>query len=389
MLNSRNKIGLPIYLAALNMRAGLVLIGPLIPILKNYFNLSNSALSILAGLPILCFAATSLVMSRVAKLGSSNRIIKLALTALTLAMIGRATTGLIGLYLFALCMGLAIAVMNYELPAWVKEHAPNDSGYLTGVYVTIMGIAAAVSVAISVPLAEINSLSWRMSMVPWIAISVLTTIYWWIKKDTKVLNDNFVAPAFWRSKAFKNPIAWALVFFFGLESMTFYATATWFPTILTTKNFTLSSAAIALSLSGIIGSAVGVIFPHYFEKSGSQRTILILTSLFTAFSFFMVTVQTGWVIFIWLSLSNIGISIAFPLALMMAGLKSNSPEATRNLSTMMQAFGYSLSATGPYFMAKLHDISNSWDIAMYGVVVICLLQAGASYIVGKPSKIDY
>jgi len=40
-------------------------------------------------------------------------------------------------------------------------------------------------------------------------------------------------------------------------------------------------------------------------------------------------------------------------------------------------------------MAKLHDISNSWDIAMYGVVVICLLQAGASYIVGKPSKIDY
>jgi CP family cyanate transporter-like MFS transporter len=130
------------------MRAGLVLVGPLIPILKNYFNLSNSALSILAGLPILCFAATSLVMSKVAKLGSSNRIIKLALTALTIAMIGRATTGLIGLYFFALCMGLAIAVMNYELPAWVKEHAPNDSGYLTGVYVTIMGLAAAVSVAI-------------------------------------------------------------------------------------------------------------------------------------------------------------------------------------------------------------------------------------------------
>lgn len=371
------------------MRAGLVLVGPLIPILKNYFNLSNSALSILAGLPILCFAATSLVMSKVAKLGSSNRIIKLALTALTIAMIGRATTGLIGLYFFALCMGLAIAVMNYELPAWVKEHAPNDSGYLTGVYVTIMGLAAAVSVAISVPLAEINSLSWRMSMLPWIAISTLATLYWWLKKDNSKQNDSFEVPVFWRSKAFKNPIAWALVLFFGLESMTFYATATWFPTILTTKGFTLSSAAIALSLSGIIGSAVGVIFPHYFEKSGSQRAMLIGTSLFTALSFFMVTLQTGWVLFIWLSLSNIGISIAFPLALMMAGLKSNSPEATRNLSTMMQAFGYSISATGPYFMSKLHEISDSWDIAMYGVVVICLLQAGASYIVGKPSKIDY
>lgn len=380
---------MPIYLAAVNMRAGLVLIGPLIPILKEYFELSNSALSILAGLPILCFAATSLIMSKVVKLGSSNRIIKLALTVLTIAMIGRTTTGLVGLFFFTMVMGLTIAVMNYELPAWVKEHAPNDAGYLTGVYVTLMGLAAAVSVAISVPLAEINSLSWRMSMIPWIMIAILTTIYWWLKRDPRPSKDDFEMPSFWRSKAIKNPIAWALVCFFGLESMTFYATATWFPTILTTKGFTLSSAAILISLSGIIGSLVAVIFPHYFQKSTSQRAMLIGTSLFTAFSFFMITVQTGWVLFVWLTFSNIGISIAFPLALMMAGLKSITPEATRNLSTMMQAFGYLISATGPFFMAMLYEFSGNWDIAIYGVVVICLLQAGASYIVGKPKKIEY
>ena len=371
------------------MRAGLVLVGPLIPILKNYFNLSNTAISVLAGIPIACFAATSLIMSRVAKLGSSNRIIKLALTALTIGLIGRATTGLIGLYLFAFMIGVSIAIMNYELPAWVKEHAPNHSGYLTGVYVTIMGIAAAIAVAISVPLAELNELSWRLSMVPWIVAALVTTIYWWQKMNSDEPIQNVKVPSFWRSPAFKNPMAWALVFFFGLESMTFYATATWFPTLLTTKEFTLSHAAFAVSISGIIGSGVGIVFPHYFEKSTHQRAILVLTSLITGFAFFMVTLQTGVVLFIWLTISNIGISIAFPLALMMAGMKSDTPEATRNLSTMMQSIGYILSSMGPFLMAKLFDFSGDWDVAMYGVVAVCALQAIASFIVGRPTKIEY
>lgn len=371
------------------MRAGLVLIGPLIPILKSYFDLSYSAISLLAGIPIFCFAATSLIMSKVAKLGSSNRIIKLAMIALSIASIGRATTGLLGLYLFAIVMGVSIAIMNYELPAWVKEHAPDHSGYITGVYVTLMGIAAAIAVAISVPLAEISNWSWRLSMLPWILIAIATSFYWWLKMPSDEPMQKISVPTFWRSKAFKNPIAWALVAFFGLESMTFYATATWFPTLLTTKGFNLSSAAIAVSISGIIGSAIGIVFPHYFEKSSHQRAILIWTSLISGFAFFMITVQTGWILFTWLTLSNIGISIAFPLALMMAGLKSDSPEATRNLSTMMQAFGYTLSAAGPFFMAKIFDLSGSWDFAMYGVVAICLLQAVASAIVGRPNRIEF
>ena len=371
------------------MRAGQVLIGPLIPILKVYFDLSNAALSILAGIPIVCFAATSLIMSQVAKLGSSNRIIKMAMFALTIALIGRTTTGLIGLYIFAFVMGIAIAIMNYELPAWVKEHAPTEAGFITGVYATLMGIAAAISIAISVPLAELNSLSWRMAMVPWIALALLTSLYWWRKMDSKEPKTEVRTVAFWKSKAFKNPIAWALVAFFGLESMTFYATSTWFPTLLTTKGFTLSSGAIAVSLSGIIGSGVGLVFPYYFEKSRHQRAMLVWTSLIAGLAFFMITVQSGLILFIWLSISNIGISIAFPLALMMAGMKSDTPEATRNLSTMMQAFGYSISAFGPIFMATLFDISNSWNFAMHGIVIVCILQATAGYVVGKPSRIDY
>jgi len=379
--------GLPIFLAAINMRAGLVLIGPLIPILKSYYGLSNTALALLAGIPMLCYSASSLLITYVAKLGSSNAIIRLAITALTIGLVARAFTGLFGLFLFTFLIGIAIAIMNYEIPVWVKEHAEDSAGFMTGVYVTIMGTFAAISIAVTVPLAELNSLSWRMAMIPWMLISIITAWYWWRKVPVgdKSADSNVVH--FWRSKLFSNPLAWALVFFFGFESMTFYASATWFPTLLTGKGFTLTQAAIAVSISGLVGSFVGLTAPHYISKVSDQRFILAGASLISVFAFLMISLQQGQILFLWLCISNIGISIAFPMALLLCSSKATNPDDTRILSTMMQSTGYILSASGPIFMGKVFEISGSWDVALQAIAFIAFLQMVMGFVVGKPGFI--
>ena len=386
-MRERLLAGLPIFLASINMRAGLVLIGPLIPILKVYFDLSNTALAILAGIPMLCFAASSLIMNYVAKLGSSNTIIRLALFSLTVGLIARTFTGLPGLYIFTFVIGVAIAIMNYEIPVWVKEHAENSAGFMTGIYVTIMGVFAAISIAITVPLAELNFLEWRMSMLPWIAFAIFTSIYWWQRVPRERGVQSAEAVHFWRSWLFRRVEAWALVLFFGFESMTFYATATWLPTLLTEKDFTLAQAALAVSLSGLIGSLVGLTAPHYISKLADQRFVLALVSVLSALSFFMISLQSGSILLLWLILSNIGISIAFPMALLLAGTKSVSPEDTRILSTMMQSIGYVLSASGPLLMGRVFEISGSWNIALAAVSVVCLFQMLMALVVGKPGRI--
>ena len=328
-------------------------------------------------------------MKQVAKLGSSNRIIKWAITSLAIALFARTFTGLVGLYVFTVFMGISIAVMNYEIPAWVKKHSPNETGLITGIYVTLMGIAGSISVAISVPLAQSNSWGWRFAMLPWIAIAAITAIYWWLRVKPEPKEERKVAEFFWKSKAFRNPIAWSLALFFGTESLTFYGTATWFPTILTTKGFTLREAALAVSISGLIGSAVGLSVPHFVAKVSDQRLIIVVITLMSTVSFFMITVQSGAILYLWLALSNIGISIIFPIVLMQSGLKSDSPEATRNLSTMFQSIGYTLSATGPFLIGKVYDSTGSWDYAMYVVVGFTFIQLFFGIIVGKPRKVEY
>ena len=369
------------------MRAGLVVISPLVPILKEHFNLSTAAISLLAGIPIFCFATTSLLMGQVSKLGSSNRIIKWALTVLSIALFARTFTGLAGLYLFSFIMGISIAVMNYEMPAWVKEHAPIDAGFMTGIYTTLMGVTAAIATAISVPLAQLNSRSWQMAMIPWIAISVVISIYWWRKMETEP-NQVRVKPApFWRTQAFRDPVAWALVLFFGIESMVYYATATWLPTILLGKNFSLRSAAIAVAISGLVGSLIGLTVPHYVGKFPDKRIFLVSASLLTALSFLALSQLSGPIVILWLCLSNIGISICFPLALMLAGTKTKTPEATRNMSTMMQSIGYVLSAMGPALMGWFYESFGDWNSALIGIVLLTMVQLLMGWIVGKPTII--
>ncbi len=387
-MKSKLRTGFPIFLASLNMRAGLVLISPLIPILKVHFNLSTAAISLLAGIPIFCFATTSLLMGQVAKLGASNRIIKWALTVLAISLFARTFTGLVGLYLFSFVMGISIAVMNYEMPAWVKEHAPNDAGFMTGVYTTLMGITAAIAMAISVPLAQMNSLDWEMAMVPWIGLAVVVAIYWWRRMETEVTIEVIKPVNFWRTTTFRNPIAWALVAFFGIESMVYYATATWLPTILLVKDFSLRGGAVAVSISGLVGSLVGLTVPHYVGKFADKRIFLVGASLLTALAFLAISFQSGPIVLLWLCLGNIGISICFPLSLMLAGTKSNSPEATRNLSTMMQSIGYVLSAMGPGLLGWFYESFGNWNTALLGIVALTMIQLVMGWIVGKPTLIS-
>jgi CP family cyanate transporter-like MFS transporter len=242
-------------------------------------------------------------------------------------------------------------------------------------------------VAISVPIAESSSLSWKLSMVPWIIFSTMAASYWILKRRNFVSERSSDFSPFWRTSAIKSPIAWGLVFFFGIESMTFYGSASWLPTILTTKDFSLSGAAAAIAFSGLLGSAVGLFFPHWISKFNDQRLLLAGVSILTGFSFFMMTLQDGKILILWLCLSNIGISMAFPACLLLCSIKANTPEMVRTLSTMMQSIGYIISATGPIYVSTFFHFTANWNTALYAIALLSALQLLVTLYVGRPTKL--
>jgi len=382
------KQGLPIFAISSNMRAGLILIGSLLPILKAEYGISVFTESILAATPLLCFSLSAILMRSISRLGNTNRIISYAITVLTLSLFLRTTFNIASILIFSISLGISVAVLNYMLPVWVKENNTGNAGLLTGIYATVMGSCAAISLAITAPLAGLTSYSWRLAMLPWFIIGALTAAWWWIKipssSTTEVVEST---ESFWANPLFKSRAAWSITLFFGLLNMIHYASATWLPTILLTKGFTLNRAGVLVALATLIGSLLSLAVPHYASKQKDFRLVLVIFSIFLAVSYFAISVDSGARLWLWVILGNIGVYVTFSTALFLVVFRAADATKTKSLSIMMQSVGYIMATVSPIALGRLFDITGNWNRALYFIIVLAALQVIVALKAGSREKI--
>jgi CP family cyanate transporter-like MFS transporter len=387
-MNTALRRSLPIFLVAVNMRAGLILIGPLLPILKEEYNLSIFSESLLASGPLLLFSLSAIFMRRVNRLGNTNQIIFLAVSVLTLSLILRITGGVVPLFIFSITLGISVAILNYMLPVWVKENNKDNTGLVTGIYAAIMGTCASISLAITAPLAAATSLSWRLSMFPWIAIGIISLLYWWVKMPkSKIPAVVESEGSFWSNPLFKNKTAWAITLFFGFLNMIHYASATWLPTILLSKDFTLNQASATVAVATLVGSLLSLAVPHYASRSNDLRAVLMLFSLMLALSYLAISMDTGWRLVLWVITANIGVYVTFSLALFLVIFRGADAEKTKFLSIMMQSIGYLLATSSPLILGFIFGATDNWNTSLLFLVGLSILQVGIATTAGRREKI--
>jgi len=367
------------------------MIGPLLPILKVDFNLSTVSQSVLTGISVFAFSLMALVMHQVNRLGSTNQVLTLSAVLLSIGLFSRMVSGFYGLFIFSLVIGISIAVINFMLPVWVKENSAQGSGYITGIYAAIMGVCGSLAVAAAVPLAKLTHYSWRLSMAPATVLALGVALIWLFKfRETKTATEDVIkGQSILKHPLFKSPSAWAVALFFGCQSMMFYSTATWIPTILLTKGFTLSEAGVALASATFIGSIAGIFVPHLASMREDARPLLAAISLVCIGAFAAIALDSGPRIILWLILGNISLFISFPLSLLLCVTKSSSPEQTKYLSIMSQSIGYFLAAIAPLLMGVIFEITLNWDLTLVFIMVLGLIQLLSGFFAGKPGKIKF
>jgi CP family cyanate transporter-like MFS transporter len=250
-----------------------------------------------------------------------------------------------------------------------------------------MGTFAALSVAVAVPLAEATSWGWRLSMVPWLVIGFISSMWWIIRISKSHEKGHMEASSKFHTSLFKKPAAWSIAVFFGLQSMLFYGTATWLPTILVSKGYSLSHAGLAVSITGFMGSAIGIAAPHYASKLKNIRGFLLLMGLMISASFAAVIFDSGWRLVLWLLISNVGLSVTFPLSLLLTVTRSVDAGETRSLSIMAQSIGYLMAAFAPGIVGAIFDSTLSWNSALIVPVVLGLILGAVGFFAGKREKI--
>ena len=377
----------PLFLVGLTLRPLTSAVGPVLPEIRSEFGLSATTASLLSTLPVIAFGLGAFYVPRVLHRITPNHAMGIALLIIFTGAHVRIIPNELALFLGTVVLGLGVAIGNVVPSIIARRDYSKNVGLVMGLVVGGISLAPAIAAQITYPLTQLFS-SWRWAMYAWAILPFFVWLSW--RRYVRDHQSNVVLDTPHSMKAMlRNPLAWALVIYFGFQSTNFYSLGSWLPSILRESGMNPTVAGYQLAVMLFIGFPAGLLVPPLATKFKSQVWLCVLFVLIFAIGLVGIYVfsTTGWWpagTWLWSTLLGIGLGSSFPLALTLVLLRTDNQETARDLSSFMQGIGYIISALGPLVLGAIRDTTNSWNMA-YGALAIALtVQLIAGIIVSRP-----
>ena len=355
---------LSVILVAFCLRIIITGVGPLLPEITESLGLSGSASGLLTTLPLIAFAAVSSLAGGLGRRWGEGHTISIGLCLILLGTVLRSIAGVAGLYIGTAIVGIGTALGNVLLPAVVKAEYPTRVGQVTAFFTVAMVAAAALALALNVPLANAG-LGWHGALLVWGAAVVITLIVWRKNASLRLEATEQLEAATPEKPIWKSGLAWCVMLYFGINSLIFYAIIGWLPTILQSSGMESGTAGMVTALYQMVSLIPSLVVPTLAGRRQDQRGWLLLGSvlniigIITLMSSTAAAAQvTATVI---LGLAN---GCAFSMGLALMGLRAKNAVDAARLSGFAQSAGYALAATGPMVVGWLYDLTPNWNIGL-------------------------
>lgn len=381
-------IFLAIISVAMNLRAPLTSVGPLVAEIRTSLGISSLAAGFLTTLPLLAFAVLSPFAPKLARRFGMETTLFFASIILTTGIFLRMIAGTGTLFTGTLFIGLGIAFGNVLIPGLIKSSFPNHIGVVTGIYAVSMNLCAAIASGLSVPVSA--KLGWNGSLGYWGFISLAAILV--LLPRVKLRRGEAASATAGQPTAnlMKSRLAWNVTVFMGLQSLMFYTIVAWLPEILKEQGVTASAAGWILSLMQFALIPFTFIIPVIAGKMKSQIPLVWATAtLFILGTLGILTGIGGTALMpVWAVLIGIGGGSAFSLAMMFFNLRTRSPQEASELSGMAQSFGYLLAATGPALFGIFHDATGSWTLPLWMLLVVSFIILITGLVSGQNRQVQ-
>ncbi|MPY18260.1 CynX/NimT family MFS transporter [Paenibacillus glucanolyticus] len=367
-----------IILIAINLRAAITSVGPLIGIIREDTGISSTMAGMLTTLPLLAFALLSPMAPAMAKKWGLETTLLLSMVVLTFGIGIRSISSPITLLLGTAFLGVAIAVGNVLLPSLVKRDFPRHIGLMTGTYSASMNLLAATASGVSIPLATQAGLGWQGSLLIWASLSVLALIVWLIQRSSSDKTAEVRSTATKQQSVLRSPLAWYITLFMGLQSFTFYVNISWLPEILRSQGMDYSAAGWMLSILQFVSLPFSFIIPVLAGRNPNQRVLVTISALSMLTGYAGLLSGMSSLNLLWVMLVGISGGANFSLSLMFFTLRTKTAHEAAALSGMAQSLGYLLAAIGPMLIGFLHDATDGWKVPLMvlSAVVVVLFFFG-------------
>lgn len=370
---------LGLVLVALNLRPALSSMAPLLSLVSESLGLSASQAGLLTTLPVLCLGLFAPLAPILARRFGSERVILGILLTLAAGIAVRSAFGSTGVFVGSIMAGASIGVIGVLLPGIVKRDFPRHAGTLTGVYTMALCLGAAVAAGATVPLSEHFGDSWSWGLGFWLVPAVLAALIW-LPQARQGHGAHHVA---YRVRGLlRDPLAWQVTLYMGLQSSLAYIVFGWLPSILIGRGLTPTQAGLVLSGSVIVQLISSLSAPWLATRGKDQRLAIVVVMLLALAGLFGCLYAPLDGLWGWAIVLGLGQGGTFALALTLIVLRSSDAHVAANLSSMAQGVGYTLASMGPFAVGLVHDLTGGWNavgwiFAVLGVGAIAFgLKAG-------------
>ncbi|OBX04720.1 MFS transporter [Gallibacterium salpingitidis] len=378
---------LGIIMIGVVLRVPFTAIPPILQQIADEFAIPISSLGILTTLPLLMFA---LVSPFAARLGQIFGIEKLFALVLILMILG-STIRIFSLPLLftgTIIIGIGIAVLNVLLPSAIMANYPSRLGKLTSLYSLAMTFATIIGSSLAIPITQMSN--WQTMILVLSAILLLALVIWL----PNVKHNHYLEKPHNQSQKntlFKNKYTWCLVVFGGLQSLYFYTTLAWLPTMGQQAGLSASTTGYLLGIYMLVTIPLMIFLPSAFIR-WSSRTRQLVVAGFISISFIGVAMMLlNYNSFTYWLLVNIFTGLAggalFPYLLTMLSVKTTSPTNTARLSGIVQSGGYLLAACGPILFGYGYGFWHSWVPQTWILLILVVIMAIAAWFVEQTDKI--
>jgi CP family cyanate transporter-like MFS transporter len=390
-----------VLVLAINLRAAITGLPPLFPELQSALHVSASTLALLAATPVLCFGMFSGAGAPLSRRFGEERVLGLALGLLAAGLMLRSISPSLLLFPGTIVAGAAIALMNVLLPSLVKRRAPERAGLLIGLYLLMLTAGAVVASLIAVPIFDAagggqtaGSAGVRISLGLWAGPALLAAALWVPQLRYRAIPAALPAsgagpggpggPS--RRGALsmgRSRLAWHVTLFLGLQSLSYYATLSWFPTMFRDRGVSAVHAGDLLALMNLGNAATALLIPVIAHRSADQRWLAAVANIATGAGLAGAIFGPASAAVPAILLLGLGQGATLGLGIFYTMARAPDPVTAASLSAFAQGIGYLIASAGPLLVGFLHDATGAWTVPGLVLLTVVALQGGTGWLGGR------
>lgn len=362
-----------IVILALNLRAPIIAPTAVLGEIRDDTGLSAAGVGLLTGLPVLLFAlVTPIAGKTVGRIGAEATVLS-CLTGILVGTVLRSVGPPWLVLLGTAIIGIAITFGNIVVPVIIRREVPwSQVSMVTGLYSAMMNVGSMATLLGTGPLAAV--VGWRWAIAIWCVLAIIGLVFWLfvvrarIRFDAAVAESTAAAPAAsasaarrpWREAPpqFRRIVALLVVTFSG-QSIAYYTTTTWLPSILADTGGLDAAAsggtASLFQVAAIVG-AFGV--PLLAARNKPWVPVAVIAALWLSLPVGLLLAPNAFVL--WAITGGVAQGGGFTAIFSIIARTAGSDRETASASARVQGGGYLAATLAPPFAGWLNTITQGW-----------------------------